>query len=281
MLILVLKNLQLEILSKIKQWFITPHRCSVFMSATPSCPRLSWASVPRSCDPGTETLLCTPLISPCPRLAQHAWIPSAHKGGIQTPRPFLKEAAVTWPLWTNLIVGPCTEPPARCPSIPKGTEPAARPCAKTPRSETQRTLSKMNELGVVYLFTQWFLQGILPINFLKMLTYKLSLFFFFSFFVVHWFWEREEGRRGGREKQPPPGDWVCSPSMCPDWESDPQPSGAQDDVQPTEPHQPGLYSSYFNKKVKQCMSRGRTNASPLKALLGEKRWRAWWLKIDN
>lgn len=128
MLILVLKNLQLEKLSKIKQWFITPHRCSVFVSATPSCPRLSRASVLRSCDPGSETLFCTPRISPCPRLAQHAWMPTAHKGAIQTPRPFLKEAAATWPPWTNLIVGPCMEPPARCPSAPRGIAQASSAC---------------------------------------------------------------------------------------------------------------------------------------------------------
>ena len=28
--------------------------------------------------------------------------------------------------------------------------------------------------------------------------------------------------------------------MCPDWESNPQPSGLRDDSQPTEPHQPAL-----------------------------------------
>lgn len=42
-----------------------------------------------------------------------------------------------------------------------------------------------------------------------------------------------------------------------------------------------LYTSNFNKQLKQFISRGRTCISSLKTLLGKKRLRAWWLKIDN
>ena len=38
---------------------------------------------------------------------------------------------------------------------------------------------------------------------------------------------------------PPTGDLACSPDMCPDWESNPQPLGSQAGTQSTEPHQPG------------------------------------------
>lgn len=46
MVILVLKNLQLEKLSETKQWLIIPHRCSVFFPARPSLALSVCASVP-------------------------------------------------------------------------------------------------------------------------------------------------------------------------------------------------------------------------------------------
>lgn len=149
MLILVLKNLQLEKLSKIKQWLIIPHRCSVFLPTIPSCPRRSHASVFHSSDPSTNTLLCALLISPCPRLAPHVWLPTARKGSTQTLRPLLKEKAQPWP-WTkhsHPLLSACVRSPAQrrrdsqrhlvCFLLP-GTYCL---CVKAWSSETQRFLN--------------------------------------------------------------------------------------------------------------------------------------------
>ena len=43
----------------------------------------------------------------------------------------------------------------------------------------------------------------------------------------------------------PTGDVAHNPGMCPDWETNLQPSGLQAGAQSTEPHQPGL-NIYFN-----------------------------------
>ena len=60
----------------------------------------------------------------------------------------------------------------------------------------------------------------------------------------------ERGREGEREREkhqcevasrtPTTGDLAHNPSMCPDWESNQQPSDSQASTQSTEPHQPGL-----------------------------------------
>ena len=61
---------------------------------------------------------------------------------------------------------------------------------------------------------------------------------------------RQVGREGEREGEkhqcvvvsymPPTRDLAYNPGMCPDWESNLQPSGLQASTQSTEPHQPGL-----------------------------------------
>ena len=63
---------------------------------------------------------------------------------------------------------------------------------------------------------------------------------------------RERGREGEREKHqhvvassaPPTGDPARNPGMCPDWELNWRPFGSQASTRSTEPHQPGLFSSY-------------------------------------
>ena len=44
---------------------------------------------------------------------------------------------------------------------------------------------------------------------------------------------------------PPTGHLACNPGICPDWESNQRPFGAQAHTQSTEPHQPGLEFSFF------------------------------------
>ena len=59
----------------------------------------------------------------------------------------------------------------------------------------------------------------------------------------------EGGGGKGREKErqrninwlPPTGEWTQSPGMRPDWESNQQHFGSQEDAQPTEPHQSGQH----------------------------------------
>ena len=57
-------------------------------------------------------------------------------------------------------------------------------------------------------------------------------------------------------RMPPTGDLTCNPGMCPDWESNQQPFGLQAGAHSTEPHQPGLYLTYFTLhnalKVQLC-----------------------------
>ena len=45
---------------------------------------------------------------------------------------------------------------------------------------------------------------------------------------------------------PPTGDLAHNPGVCPDWESNCQPFGPQAGIQSTEPHQPGLKSTFRN-----------------------------------
>ena len=85
-------------------------------------------------------------------------------------------------------------------------------------------------------------------------TTARALFFSFKDFI-YLFLEREEGREKEREKHqcvfashaPPPhtGDLACNPGMCPDQKSNQWPFGLQAGTQSTEPHQPGLYLSYY------------------------------------
>ena len=68
---------------------------------------------------------------------------------------------------------------------------------------------------------------------------------------------RERGREGEREGEkhqcvvashvPPSGDLASNSGMCPDWESNQRPFGLQAGIQSTEPHQPGLFISIFQK----------------------------------
>ena len=46
------------------------------------------------------------------------------------------------------------------------------------------------------------------------------------------------------KQAPPTGDLAHNPGMCPDWEWNQRPFGSQDDAQSTEPHQPGLFSTF-------------------------------------
>ena len=72
------------------------------------------------------------------------------------------------------------------------------------------------------------------------------LFFFLRLYL---FIFREMGREGGREGEkqqcvvdshsPHTGDLAHNPRMCPDWESNQWPFGAQSGAKSTEPHQPG------------------------------------------
>ena len=81
-----------------------------------------------------------------------------------------------------------------------------------------------------------------------MIHTKSGNFFFFLRFYLFIFRERErEGEREGEKHQcvvasqaPPTG--VRNPGIYPDWESNWQPFGLQAGAQPTEPHQPELYS---------------------------------------
>ena len=50
---------------------------------------------------------------------------------------------------------------------------------------------------------------------------------------------RETSMRGCLSHDPPTGDLICNPGMCPDGESNWQPFGSQGNTQSTEPHQPG------------------------------------------
>ena len=72
--------------------------------------------------------------------------------------------------------------------------------------------------------------------FLKMVFFFKILFGFVLFCL-------REGRENERERYqsvasraPPSGDLACNPGVCPDWESNWQPSGLWDDAQHTEPH---------------------------------------------
>ena len=73
-------------------------------------------------------------------------------------------------------------------------------------------------------------------------------FLFFKRFYLFIFWQRgREGERGVEKHQcgvasyvPPTGDLAHNSGMCPDWESNWGPFGLQDNMQSTEPHQPGL-----------------------------------------
>ena len=65
-----------------------------------------------------------------------------------------------------------------------------------------------------------------------------------GFFKDFLYFVRERGREGEKHHRmvasftPPTGDLAHNPGMCPDWESNRQPFGAQAATQSTEPHQP-------------------------------------------
>lgn len=159
MLLLVLKNLQLEKLSKIKQWLI----------AAPMLCFLSWWSLPAPvCSMHLFPTVVIParipfyplFISLCPRLAQHVWIPTARKGRLQTLKPLGK--VQMWPASAKCrqpsAPAPCAEPSARHQThshrrltsflLPGTTVHASELIVLKHRG----VLNKMYELGVVHLF---------------------------------------------------------------------------------------------------------------------------------
>ena len=85
----------------------------------------------------------------------------------------------------------------------------------------------------------------------------IMLLYFFQDFM-HLLLERREGREIERVRNieelekhlwvascaPPTRDLAPNPGMCPDQEFNQRPFGFQDDIQPTEPHQPGLSCFY-------------------------------------
>ena len=54
--------------------------------------------------------------------------------------------------------------------------------------------------------------------------------------------------------EPPTGDLVRNPGMCPDWESNQQPLASQGITQSTEPQQPGPTCIFLNSMVKSLLS---------------------------
>ena len=79
---------------------------------------------------------------------------------------------------------------------------------------------------------------------------KKLLFIFLRF---HLFLEREEGREGEKHQcvvashEPPTGDLVCNPGICPDWELNRRSFGSQASTQSTEPRLPGLAEETFKR----------------------------------
>ena len=80
----------------------------------------------------------------------------------------------------------------------------------------------------------------------------------FSFFlkILFIFREGKGGRKKGRETSSC-GSLLCTlyrrpsprnPDMCHDWESNRQPFGSQASTQSTEPHQPGLFHCFLERK---------------------------------
>ena len=45
------------------------------------------------------------------------------------------------------------------------------------------------------------------------------------------------------------GDLACNPGMCPNWGSNQPPFGYQASAQSTEPHQPGLLTSFYREET--------------------------------
>ena len=58
--------------------------------------------------------------------------------------------------------------------------------------------------------------------------------------------EREKHQCVVASRMPPTRDLAHNLGMCPDWESNWQPSGSQASAQSTEPHQPGPSWEDFN-----------------------------------
>ena len=116
--------------------------------------------------------------------------------------------------------------------------------------------------AVTYFLTGWVWSFILPSK-LYWTQKDLHFFFFFCRFYLFIFF-REEGREKESERnivvqdkqrsvaslRPPPGDLVCNPGMCPDWELNWRPLGLQASTRSTEPHQPGCIwtSKRFSSK---------------------------------
>ena len=120
-------------------------------------------------------------------------------------------------------------------------------------------------LEYVYLQLSWNLWQALPYSRPRFSSVRKSFFccFLIFFFFYSFLREGKGGRKGGREtstwernidRLPPvhaptrdwnPGDWAHNPGMCPDWELNPRLFGLQDNAQPTEPHQPGLFLEFY------------------------------------
>ena len=91
---------------------------------------------------------------------------------------------------------------------------------------------------------------------------------FFKNFLFNFRERGKEGEREGEKQQcvvappmPHTGDLTCNPGMCPDWESNRRPFGSQAGTQSTEPHQPGLYHSFFNHSSLEGMDTYIASAS--------------------
>ena len=76
-----------------------------------------------------------------------------------------------------------------------------------------------------------------------MLVLKGHKDFFFKILFILFLERGMEGEREGEKHQcvvaPPTGNLARNPGMCPDLESNQQPSDSQDGSQSPEPHQPG------------------------------------------
>ena len=83
----------------------------------------------------------------------------------------------------------------------------------------------------------------------------MSYTFFFKDFIYLFLEKGREGEREGEKHQCviashvfPFGDLAPKPGMCPDWESNQSPFGFQTGTQSTEPHQPGRFYLFLERR---------------------------------
>ena len=107
-------------------------------------------------------------------------------------------------------------------------------------------LNSDQEYYIPHIFTSISSFPILPSVLAFLVTSFILSFYLFMF--------RPRGRVGEREGEkhqyvvashvPPIGDLARNPGMCPDWELNQRPFGLQASTQSTDPHQPGLVTSF-------------------------------------